>query len=62
MPKLFKRSPMVKAKVSLIGMVEREQKKKMGKGRRYINFPDGLRIIVEDGKYVGFYTQKPCDK
>lgn len=37
-------------------------------GRKYICFPDGLRIIIEedgfdndgfDMKYVGFYTQEP---
>lgn len=28
-------------------------------GREHICFPDGLRIIVEDGEYIGFYTQKP---
>lgn len=28
-------------------------------GRKYIVFPDGLRLIIEDGKYVGFYTQHP---
>lgn len=28
-------------------------------GREYVCFPDGLRIIVEDGKYIGFYTQHP---
>lgn len=28
-------------------------------GREHIVFPDGLRIIVEDGEYVGFYTEKP---
>lgn len=60
--KWFKRSSKVKVKVSLTGTIDREQKKDMGKERTYINFPDGLRIIVEDGKYVGFYTQNPCDR
>lgn len=27
--------------------------------RKYMEFPDGLRIIIENGKYVGFYTQEP---
>ena len=27
--------------------------------RRYLEFPDGMRIIIEGGKYVGFYTQEP---
>lgn len=28
-------------------------------GRKYIVFPDGLRIIIENGEYKGFYTQHP---
>lgn len=26
------------------------------KGRCYCEFPDGLRLIFQDGKYVGFYN------
>lgn len=29
------------------------------KGRDYIHFSDGLRLIYENGKYVGFATQEP---
>lgn len=31
-------------------------------GREYVCFPDGLRLIIEDGKYAGFYTQEPCSR
>ena len=31
-------------------------------GTEYLCYPDGLRLIIEDGKYVGFYTQEPCDR
>ena len=27
-------------------------------GKWYICFPDGLRLIMEGGKYVGWYTQE----
>lgn len=30
-----------------------------GGGRGYVEFPDGLRLIFEGDKYVGFYTQEP---
>lgn len=32
------------------------------KGRIYLCFPDGLRLIFERDVYTGFYTEKPCDR
>lgn len=43
---------------SEIEIVESETKP----NRKYIGFHDGLRIIVENGEYKGFYTQNPCDR
>ena len=28
-------------------------------GRVYLEMPDGLRLIFDDGEYVGFSTQEP---
>lgn len=28
-------------------------------GRDYIECPDGLRLIFDNDRYVGFYTQEP---
>lgn len=32
------------------------------RGRKYLCFPDGLRLIFERDVYTGFYTEKPCDR
>lgn len=40
-------------------MVIPEKRISSHKGRDYIHFSDGLRLIYENGKYVGFATQEP---
>lgn len=30
--------------------------------RGYMEMRDGLRLIFDEGKYIGFYTQNPCDR
>lgn len=40
-------------------MVIPEERISSHKGRDYVHFSDDLRLIYEDGEYVGFATQEP---
>lgn len=40
-------------------MVIPEARLSSSEGRDYIHFSDGLRLIYENGQYVGFATQEP---